>query len=130
MSVLVDSSAWIDYFRGIPEAAVVDFLLEEDLVATNDLILAELIPSLQQRKKRTVITLLKQVKRYAITIDWDDIIHMRITCLRNGINGVGIPDLMIAQNARQNHLSLLTFDKHFTLMSEQMPFTIYGRSEP
>ena len=43
MSVLVDTSIWIDYFRGGSNSAQVDFLIDENLLVTNDLILTELI---------------------------------------------------------------------------------------
>jgi len=127
MSVLVDSSAWIDYFRGAGEADTIDLLIEENLIVTNDLILAELVPALRIQKQRRLIALLREVKRYPVQIDWDDIEQMQITCMRNGINGIGIPDLMIAQNAIQNNLHLLARDKHFDLMSEHMPLSVYGK---
>ena len=127
MSVLVDSSAWTDYFRGAGEADTIDLLIEENLIVTNDLILAELVPALRIQKQRRLIALLREVKRYPVQIDWDDIEQMQITCMRNGINGIGIPDLMIAQNAIQNNLHLLARDKHFDLMSEHMPLFVYGR---
>ena len=127
MSVLVDTSVWVDYFRGAGSAEIVDRLVEENLVAVNDLILAEIIPPLHLRREKTLIALLREIKRHPISIDWDDIIQMQITCLRNGINGVGIPDLIIAQNAIQNHLHLLAYDRHFALMSERVPLTIYGK---
>ncbi|PPD03285.1 MAG: VapC toxin family PIN domain ribonuclease [Methylocystis sp.] len=43
--ILVDSSVWIDYFRGVasPETDRLDRLLEEDLVAIGDLILTEVL---------------------------------------------------------------------------------------
>jgi hypothetical protein len=43
--ILVDSSVWIDYFRGTatPEAELLDGLLGTELVATGDLILAEVL---------------------------------------------------------------------------------------
>ncbi len=50
MNILVDTSAWIDYFRGNGNSNTLDFLIEEDLVATNNLILAELIPFLHIKK--------------------------------------------------------------------------------
>jgi predicted nucleic acid-binding protein len=50
---------------------------------------------------------------------------MQIACLQNGINGIGIPDLIIAQNAIQNHLHLFTFDKHFNLISKLIPLSMY-----
>ncbi len=45
MDVLVDSSVWIDYFRGIqtPETDRLDALLGKEPVATGDLILAEVL---------------------------------------------------------------------------------------
>jgi len=127
VSVLVDTSVWIDYFRGAGSATVVDRLIEENLVATNDLILAELIPPLHLRRERKLVALLREIRRHPVSIDWDDIIRMQISCLRQGVNGIGIPDLIIAQNAIQNRLELLAHDKHFALMSEHMPLSIHGK---
>ena len=52
MSVLVDTSIWVEYFRNGNNAARLDLLIDENLVVTNDLILAELIPFLKIRKQR------------------------------------------------------------------------------
>ena len=43
--ILVDSSVWIDYFRGVasPETDRLDRLLEEELIAIGDLILTEVL---------------------------------------------------------------------------------------
>lgn len=128
MSVLVDSSAWISYFRGAAEADTVDFLIEEDLVVTNDLVLAELTPLLHMRGQKKVIALLHEAEKSPMRIDWNDITTMQILCLKKGINGVGIPDLMIAQNALQSGLHLLSLDKHFELMARQLPLSLYGRT--
>lgn len=126
MSVLVDSSIWIDYFRGARSTIDLDALIEENLVVTNDLILTELIPPLHIKRQNRLIALLKEVKRTQVAPDWDDLMQMQIVCLRRGINAVGIPDLIIAQNAIQNGLKLLTRDKHFALLSKYMPLSIYG----
>ena len=126
MSVLVDSSVWIDYFRGKGKLDVVDLLIEENLIVINDLILTELIPALHVRKQKRLIALLREVKRYPIEIDWDDITQMQITCMRKGVNGIGVPDLIITQNAIQNDLHLLTNDKHFNLISQYIPLSLYG----
>ncbi|MBI9085826.1 MAG: PIN domain-containing protein [Desulfobacterales bacterium] len=56
MSVLVDTSVWVDYFRSGENSEPLDFLLDENLVVTNDLILAEMIPFLKVRKERKVIS--------------------------------------------------------------------------
>jgi len=44
MPVLVDTSVWIDYLRNGKKSEKVDFLIDENIVAINDLILAELVP--------------------------------------------------------------------------------------
>lgn len=104
---------------------MVDMLIEENLLVTNDLVLAELIPSLILRKQKRLIDLLVDIERLALSIHWDEIIKMQALCLRRGIQGIGIPDLLIAQNTIQNQTSLLSYDKHFALMSEAMPLSLY-----
>ena len=125
MSVLVDSSIWVEYFRGSPDQAKLDFLIQEDLVVVNDLILAELIPALHTRRQRKLIGLMQEIIRPPLSVDWADIIQMQILCLRNGINKVGIPDLMIAQHAIQNGLELYSRDKHFRLLARHVPLVLH-----
>ncbi len=125
MSVLVDSSVWVDYFRGAPRSEMLDFLIENDLVLVNDLILAELVPALHVRQQRKLISLLREINRIPIKIDWDALIHMQTLCIRNGINKIGVPDLVIAQNAIQNNIQLFTHDKHFALMARHIPLSLY-----
>jgi predicted nucleic acid-binding protein len=125
MSILVDTSVWIDYLRGTTSADTLDLLIEENLVVTNLLILAEILPHLYIRNQKTLIGLLTEIKQFPMNIDWDDIIRMRIICLKNGLNGVGIPDLVIAQNAIQGNMRLLSADKHFLLMAKHISLTIY-----
>jgi len=120
MKVLVDSSVWVAYFRGTAGVAAVDWLIEEGLVVTNDLILAELTPQLLVRGERKLASLLLEIERPPLTLDWDDIIKLQVTCIRNGINKVGIPDLIIAQHAMQYNLSLYSLDKHFMLLSKHV----------
>lgn len=124
MKVLVDSSVWVAYFRGTSDLPAVDWLIEEGLVVTNDLILAELTPPLLVRGARKLVGLLRDIERLPLTLDWDGIIRMRVTCLRRGINKVGIPDVIIAQHAMQNNLSLFSLDKHFQLLSRHVPLNL------
>jgi predicted nucleic acid-binding protein len=44
--------------------------------------------------------------------------EFQFQCLKNGLNAIGIPDLIIAQNAKQNHCTIYTFDRHFELMKD------------
>ena len=125
MSVLVDSSVWIDYFRGSEGSVRLDYLIEDNLVVVNDLILAEIIPALQIKRQSKLIDLMRQIACPALHVDWDDLIQKQITCLRNGIHRIGIPDLMIAQHAIQNHLELYSLDKHFQLLAKHIPLELY-----
>ncbi len=129
MSVLVDSSVWIDYFRGSKKTAALDGLIEEDLLAINDLILAELIPYLKIKRQRKLESLLYSVERIPLIIDWDDLIGMQVKCIRAGINKIGIPDLIIAQHAIQNNQLLFSLDKHFSLIGGVAPLSVFGESK-
>ena len=118
MSILVDSSIWIDYFRDGNRSSKLDSLIDENLVVTNDIILAELIPFLKIKKQLKVIQLLRELNHLPLQIDWDEIIELQVKCLKNGSNGVGIPDLIIAQNAKLNNCKIYSLDKHFSLISQ------------
>ena len=125
MNVLVDTSIWVEYFRGSRNHGRLDFLIEENLVIVNDLILAELIPALHLRRQRKLISLMREISCPPLEVDWDDLIQMQITCLKHGLNKVGIPDLMIAQHAIQNRLELYTRDKHFRLIARHVPLALH-----
>ena len=124
MTVLADSSIWVEYLRGRQKIETIDWLIDEGLLATNDLILSELLPILIIQKQIELAALLREIPRLALKIDWQELIEYQVICLRNGINKVGIPDLIIAQNAIQHRASLLTLDKHFRLIAQYLPLAI------
>ena len=127
MSVLVDTSVWIEYFRNGNNFEKLDFLIDENLVATNDLILAELIPFLKVRNQGNLINLLYKINKYEIVINWGQIIDSQYSCLKKGLNGIGIPDLIIVQNAKQNHCSIYSLDNHFNLMENILNIQLIDR---
>jgi predicted nucleic acid-binding protein len=104
VSVLVDTSIWIDFFRDQEMANLLEQLIEENIVVTNELILAEMIPQLSIRGQNQLVYLLNEIERQPLKINWNSIIQMQINCISGGINGIGIPDLIIAQNAIQGNL--------------------------
>jgi hypothetical protein len=124
MAVLVDTSVWVEYFRSGENLEQLDFLLSENLVATNELILAELIPFLRVRRQRKVIELLQEISRLPLKIEWEQLGEFQYQCLKAGHNGMGVPDLIIAQNALQNDCQIYTLDKHFTRLAEITPLKI------
>ncbi|MCL6259554.1 PIN domain-containing protein [Aquiflexum sp. TKW24L] len=113
--VLVDSSVWIDYFR-TRDIPYLEHLIKEDLICTNDVILTELIPSLLLQKRKDIVESLLTVENIQLEIDWVIIRQYQLMNIKNGINKVGIPDLLIFQQIIDQRITLFTFDKHFRLL--------------
>ena len=126
MSVLVDTSIWIEYFKTGDNSEKLDFFIDENLIVINDLILAELIPFLKIRKQRKIVRLLYNIKKLELSINWGQIIDFQVQCLKSGLNGIGIPDLIIVQNAKQNHCEIFSLDSHFRLMKDIFRFQLTG----
>lgn len=118
MQILVDTSIWIDYFKSGENSSDLDELLAEDRVVTNDIILAELIPLINLKRQNKIIELLRNIIALPLNIDWNQVIDWQTMCLTSGFNGIGISDLLIAQNARQNDIAIYSMDKHFRLIKQ------------
>ena len=118
MTVLVDTSIWIEYFRRGDHSEKLDFLIDENIIVTNDLILAELVPSLKVHNQGKIVKLLYNINKLGLSINWVQIIEFQFKCLKNGLNGIGIPDLILAQNSKQNCCEIYSLDNHFNLMKD------------
>lgn len=116
--VLVDTSIWIDYFKGKETAILLNDLIDNNDICINDLILAELIPSIEHRGEHDLKEMLFSITRIPLNTNWSSMIRMQIMNLRNGINNVGIPDLMIVQNAVDNELKIYSRAPLKTIVSK------------
>ena len=125
MQVLVDTSVWIDYFRGGGDSISLDLLIDENLIVTNEIVLAELLPYLKIKKQPKVISLLHEINKTQLDINWKEIIEFQVKCLESGANGIGIPDLIIAQNAKQSGSKVYSLDKHFRLLNQVLGVDLY-----
>lgn len=125
MQVLVDTSVWIDYFRGEVKTEDLDVLIDENLIVSNEIILAELLPFLKVKNEIRLISILQSINMNRLNIHWNEIVEYQIRCLESGANGIGIPDLIISQNALQNDCMIYTRDKHFSLMREVLKVRLY-----
>ena len=125
MNVLVDTSIWIDYLRGGDHGQTLDVLIDENLIVVNELILSEIIPTLTVGGQTKLIALLRLLPAQPVLIDWDEIRSIQTQCLKKGFNGIGIPDLIVAQNAIQHHTPLYTLDKHFRWLAEITPLKLF-----
>ena len=118
MLVFVDTYIWIEYLRSGNHSEKLVFLIDENLIVINDLILAELVPSLKVRNQKNIVGLLYNINKLSLSINWGQIIEFQFKCLKNGLNGIGIPDLILAQNAKQNRCEIYSLDNHFRLMKD------------
>lgn len=122
-NVLIDSSVWIEYFKkgGITK---LDRLIEEGLACINELIFTELAPALMLKKETEILEGLQAIEMVPLNIDWDIIREYQLMNLKNGINKVGIPDLIILNQVIDQKISLFSFDKHFQLMQNHLNYDL------
>lgn len=99
--------------------------LKKNEVAVNEIILTEVIPSLQVRNYLKLIKKLYAIHNFPLQIHWETIREHQVKCIQSGLSGIGIPDLLIAQNAVQNQCKLYTMDKHFIMMSAILNLQLY-----
>ena len=88
--VLVDSSVWIEYFKGNNKTIALNNILDVNTVCINDLILSELLPSINHKKEKELKELLLTITKIPLIINWNTIIYMQTQNLKNGLNKVGI----------------------------------------
>jgi predicted nucleic acid-binding protein len=118
MHILVDTSIWIDYFKSGENSTLLDDLLEDNKIVINNIILAELEPFLIIKKHYKIIDILHAIRLLPLQINWSEIIQWQVSCLMAGANGIGIPDLLIAQNSKQYDCEIYSLDKHFRLLNQ------------
>jgi predicted nucleic acid-binding protein len=116
--ILVDSSVWIDYFRGAttPQAEKLDALLGTEPVATGDLILTEVLQSLVSDRD------FNQARKLLHSLDIIDLggRDIAIQAARNFrvLRGLGVTvrktiDTIIATRCIESRLTLLYSDRDF-----------------
>ena len=124
MKIFVDTSIWIGYFNnGLYDN--LESLIENDLIVINDIILTEMIPFLHNIKAIAIIDIMTSLPKNKMNINWKSLIELQKTNLANGVNKVGIPDLIICQNVMQNNQLLWTNDKHFSLMQNYSDLELF-----
>ncbi len=118
--ILVDTSVWIAYFRGDECTRRLDEDIDANTICTNELILSELLPQIRLKKENDLAEILGTVKKLPLEINWEQIRDYQLINLQNGIDKVGVPDLIIYQNAIMTGATLLSLDKHFQLMASHI----------
>ena len=126
--ILVDTSVWLDFFKvkDSPYGETLDRLLEEERVCTTDLIKAEIIPGARTPKQ------FRELKDYFNALPlanepaslWEEIMEAQFRLKRRGINGISIPDLMIAVVAKANEKVIFTKDRDFQRIQRALPIEL------
>ncbi len=116
--IFVDSSVWIDYFRGknTPGANKLDSILGEELVAVGDLILTEVLQGFREDKD------FRQAKKLLLSLTVLNMLDMNIALKsaanfralrKRGITVRKTIDTIIATYCIESKLPLLHSDKDF-----------------
>lgn len=123
--IVVDSSVWIDYFTGrdTPEADKLDALLGEELVATGDLMLVEVLQGFRTdkdfRQAKKLLLSLNVVNMLDTTIALKSAANFRLL-RKKGITVRKTIDAVIATWCIENGLPLLHADKDFQPFHEHL----------
>jgi predicted nucleic acid-binding protein len=125
MNYLIDSSAWIEYFRGNQKFLFLSEFIKSNVICTNEIILSELLPAIIHKNEKKLANLLNAVRKNVLFIDWLEIRNMQLLNMEHGVNNIGIPDIIITQNCIQNESIIITSDKHFKLMAKYISLKVY-----
>ena len=122
--ILVDSSVWIDYFRGTetPQVEVLDGLLGRTRLAIGDLIVAEVLQGVRDEKEFNLVRKTLDAFTQVELVGYD----IAVKAARNyrTLRGMGITvrktiDSIIATRCIESGLTLLHSDRDF------LPFVEY-----
>jgi predicted nucleic acid-binding protein len=114
VSVLtVDTSVWVDFFRGDPLPDL-EYALEQGLVVLPPLVCAELLSTpLPARRRAELASMLQDLPLHPTPFEhWADVGMLRAQLLRAGLR-VSTPDAHIAQCAIDTGGALWSRDKIF-----------------
>ncbi|MGL4487815.1 MAG: type II toxin-antitoxin system VapC family toxin [Rhizobiaceae bacterium] len=127
--LVVDTSVWIDYFRGTEstQAALLDREISQTRIIVPDLVLAEILRGLPNE------TIARQIEQqlqafHSVTIGGAEIAiktaanYRRLRSL--GMTVRGTIDLLIATWCVENEIPLLHSDRDFTTMQQHMGLQI------
>ena len=115
-AVLVDTSAWIEFFNrpNSPEKKAIDQLIDSDRATVCGVVLAELLQVTRTPKEFALVRDSLQALPY-VEIDvraWEKVGDLGFALRRKGIT-VPVTDLTVAALAQTHGLYVLTCDSHF-----------------
>jgi len=118
--VLVDSSIWVSVFRRDCREKIkkdVEALLENERIATNPIILTEILQGCRNNQEfEELFSMFSALRLVEFTEDfWEKCYKTAYELRRKGLN-FPVPDIIIASSAIHYNLLLLHADSHFEEM--------------
>lgn len=128
--VIVDTSAWIEYFRdGAPSVVEkVDRCLDEDLVAIGDLVYCEVMQGIRSpRQHQEISSLFQSLPRFEMVG-----FHIAERAARNyrvlrsrGVTVRKTIDVLIGTFCAENGLPIIHYDRDFDLMAKHIGLVVW-----
>ncbi len=123
--IVVDTSAWIDYFRGViaPHTDALDVELQTNRIIIGDLIIAELLQGFKSQKEYTL------ARNLIETLEYRDFVGKEIALKAAGnfrsLRSRGITirktrDVIIATFCIENEFQLIHNDRDFDAMERHL----------
>ncbi len=125
--VLVDTSAWIEFFRRKePWFSLVSGLMDDRRVCCAGIVLAELIQGAKSEKELEVLRDFRHVFEFLPeSVDqWQAAGELSNTLAKKG-KSVGLSDCYLAASAKSAGAKVLTLDKHFKQLKGSAGITLF-----
>ncbi len=125
--ILVDTSAWIEFFRKKePYYAAILELIDSDRICCVGIVVAELLQGAKSDKELTTI------KEFLHVFDflpesadlWEEAGVLSYSLQRKG-KTAGLSDCYIAEIASSHKVKLLTLDKHFSIIRRETEVQLF-----
>jgi len=122
---LVDTSVWIDFFRGVaPVRAFLNDLILKNRVFICGSIFFELLQGIKSSEEKSLVKeALLSLPYLEITLQvWEGAAYLSRDLRTKGVT-LPLTDLLIGQLAKANNLEVISFDPHF----DQIPDLIHHK---
>jgi predicted nucleic acid-binding protein len=125
VSVVVDTSVWIEFFRGTG-AHELEQLLVDGLVLLPPIVVAELFSApLRRQEMQGLADALEQLTLHPVPFDhWRSVGQLRAQLARAGIS-ISVPDAHVAQCALETESYLWSFDGIFRTVTKASKLRLF-----
>ncbi|HWZ88879.1 MAG TPA: PIN domain-containing protein [Polyangiaceae bacterium] len=117
-ALVVDTSVWVDFFRGVPLVPLED-ALHDGLVVLAPLVAAELLSApLSKSERRSLVAFVRDLPLHPASLDhWLAVGTLRAQSLKKGLS-VSTPDAHIAECAIEANALLWSSDAIFRKLAK------------